>query len=60
MENQGRRSKALAIAQTALLSLLGAAGAADLTDRQPLALFALWCACAAADGGLCVGQRKSV
>ena len=48
MENQGRRSKALAIAQTALLSLLGAAGAADLTDRQPLALFALWCGCAAA------------
>lgn len=48
MENQGRRSKALMIVQTAFLSLLGAAGAADLTDRQPLALFVLWCACVAA------------
>lgn len=48
MENQSRRSRARVIAQAALLSLLGVAGAADLTDRQPLALLALWCACAAA------------
>ena len=47
MDNQRQKPWALEIAQTAALSLLGVAGAANLTDRQPLALIALWAACAA-------------
>lgn len=47
MENKSRRDVALMAGKTALLSALSAVGAANLTDGQPLALFALWCACAA-------------
>ena len=46
MENKSRRDVALTVAKAAALSALSTAGAANLTDRQPLALLALWCACA--------------